>query len=105
LYDNSAPQKSLKYYKVEESKQSPNITFSKNLPTRKDQACPEMRFLDSLRHRTGSQDHHVNIPVLGQKVINYEQSNEDNFVKKYKDISSFRTDLKNLVVSKYRLQG
>jgi putative DNA primase/helicase len=60
-----------------------------------------MRFLDSERHMIGSQDKLVNMPVLDQKVINYEQSNKDNFIKKYKDISSFRTDLKILVISKY----
>jgi putative DNA primase/helicase len=60
-----------------------------------------MRFLDSERHMIGSQDKLVNMPVLDQNMVNSEQFNEDNFVKKYKYISSFRTDLKNLVRSEY----
>jgi len=60
-----------------------------------------MCFLDSERHRTGSQDNHVNTPVLDQKVINSDQPYEINCIKKDENIESFRTDLKKLVVSKY----
>jgi hypothetical protein len=41
-----------------------------------------MRFLDNKRHMTGSHDKLVNMLVLDQKVINYEQPNEDNILKK-----------------------
>ena len=60
-----------------------------------------MCFLDSERHRTGLQDNLVNMPVLDQKVINYEQSEENNILKKETNIQAFRTDLKNLVRSNY----
>ena len=41
------------------------------------------------------------MPVLDQKVINYEQYDEDNILKKDNNIQVFRTDLKNLVRSEY----
>ena len=101
MYDNSAYTLSLKYDKVKESKPSSNITISENLLTRKDQACPNMRFLDSDRHRTDTLASLSCEPVLDQKVINSEQPNEDNCVKKDRNIKAFRTELKNLVWSKY----
>ncbi len=57
--------------------------------------------LDSERQMKGSQDKPVNMPVLDQKMINYEQSNENNILKKEKNIKAFRIDLKNLVRSNY----
>ncbi len=66
-----------------------------------DLSCPNMRFSDSGRHLTGYGDKTENHPVLDQKMINSEQSNEDYFVKKDKHIISFRTDLKNFVLSNY----
>jgi putative DNA primase/helicase len=69
--------------------------------TRKDSSCPNMRFSDINSHRTGWKDNIENHPVQEQKVINSEQSNEDNILKKYNNIRAFRTDLKNLVMSKY----
>jgi putative DNA primase/helicase len=60
-----------------------------------------MRFLDSERHRTGSQDKLDNMPVLDQNMVNSEQSNEDNFVKKCENIKVFRIDLINLVMGEY----
>jgi putative DNA primase/helicase len=101
LYDNNAHPLSLKYNEVKEDKPSQKTPISENLLTRKNQACPKMLFLDSERHRTGSHNKLVNIPVLGLKVINYEQPNEDNILKKSEDIKAFRTDLKNLVRSEY----
>jgi len=100
-YDNSVHSQYTKYHKVNESEPSPNITISENLPTRRDQACPKMRFLDNERHRASSQDNLVNVPVLDQKVINYEQSEEDNIIKKDTNIKALRTDLKNLVINNY----
>jgi hypothetical protein len=41
------------------------------------------------------------MPVLDQKVINYEQSEEDNILKKDTNIKAFRIDLKNLGRSAY----
>jgi putative DNA primase/helicase len=69
--------------------------------TRKDLSCPDMRFSDISSHRTGCNDNLENHLVLDQKTINSEQSNEDNFVKKDEYIKSFRTDLKNFVISDY----
>jgi hypothetical protein len=82
---------------VKKSKPSPNITISENLLTRKDQACPKMRFLDSERHRADILASLSCEPVLDQKVINSEQPNEDNILKKDTSIKAFKTDLKNLV--------
>ena len=59
-----------------------------------------MRFSDINSHRTRYKDNIENHPVLDQKVVNSEQSNEDNILKKDKKLKSFRTDLKNLVISK-----
>jgi putative DNA primase/helicase len=101
LYDNSAYTLSLKYNEVKESKPSSNITISENLLTSKDQACHNMRFLDSGRHRAYILASLSCEPVLDQKVINSEQPNEDNCVKKFEYTKSFRTDLKNLVMSEY----
>jgi putative DNA primase/helicase len=50
---------------------------------------------------TGYKDNIENHLVQEQKVVNSEQLNEANFVKKPEDIKSFRTDLKNLVRSNY----
>ncbi len=60
-----------------------------------------MCFLDNERHRTGLQNNLVNVPVLDQKVINYEQSEENNILKKETNIQVFRTYLKNLVKNNY----
>ena len=63
----------------------------------KNLSCPNIRFSDSNSHRTGCKDDMENYLVQEQKVINSEQSDEDNFVKKNKNLSLYRTDLKNLV--------
>ena len=66
-----------------------------------DLSCPNMHFSDISSHRTGYQDNIENHPVQEQKTINSEQSNEGNILKKDTNIRSLRTDLKNLVRSKY----
>lgn len=101
MYDNSIYTLSIKCNKVNKSEPSSNITNLENLPTRENQACPKMRFLDSGCHRTGILTNLSCEPVLGQKMINYEQPDEDNCIKKFENIKIFWTDLKNLVVSKY----
>jgi len=60
-----------------------------------------MRFSDTNSHRTGYKDNIENNLVQEQKVTNSEQSNEDNLVKKFEYIKSFRTYLKNLVRNNY----
>jgi hypothetical protein len=42
-----------------------------------------MRFLDSEHHNTGILTSLSCEPVLGQKMINYEQPNDGNCVKKF----------------------
>ena len=69
--------------------------------TRKDSSCPNMRFLDSNSHLTGYKDNIESHPVQEQKVTNFEQFNEGNFIKKDEYIKSFQTDLKNFVRSDY----
>ena len=101
MYDNSTHELSLKYNKVNRSEPSSNITNSENLPTSKNQACPKLRFLDSERHRTGILTSLSCEPVLGQKMMNSEQSHENNCTKKFEYAKSFRTDLKNLVMGEY----
>jgi putative DNA primase/helicase len=68
---------------------------------RQDQACPKMRFLDSERHMKSILTSLSCEPVLGQKMMNSEQSHKNNCIKKFEHIKSFRTDLKNLVMSEY----
>jgi putative DNA primase/helicase len=70
--------------------------------TRKDSSCLNMRFLDISSLRVGYNDNIENHPVQEQKMINYEQSNEANYIKKLENIMAFKTDLKNLVTSKYK---
>ena len=60
-----------------------------------------MRFSDISSHMTGYKDNIENDLVQEQKVTNFEQFNEENFIKKDEYIKSFRTDLKNLVRSDY----
>lgn len=62
-------------------------------------ACPKMHFFDNKRDRTGSQDIHVDMPVLVQKKIISEQQNEEYSMKNLEYIMSFRDDLKKLVSS------
>jgi hypothetical protein len=83
LYDNSIYKHKIEYYKVNESEPSSNIIISENLPTRRDQAYPKMSFLDSEHHNTGILTSLSCEPVLGQKMINYEQPNDGNCVKKF----------------------
>jgi putative DNA primase/helicase len=47
--------------------------------------------------RTGSQDRHIDEPVLKQKKLISEQQNEEYGIKKLKYIRSLRADLKRLV--------
>jgi putative DNA primase/helicase len=54
---------------------------------------------------TRCEDNIENYLVQEQKVVNSEQSNEDNILKKYKDIKTFRTDLKNFVMNSYDRDG
>ncbi len=69
--------------------------------TERNLSCPTMRFFDIDRPRTGYQGNIENHPVQEQKMINSDPFNEFYFVKKYESIKSFRTDLKNLVISDY----
>ena len=57
--------------------------------TRKESSCPNTRFFDINSHRTRYKDNIENYLVQGQKVVNFEQTNETNFVKKFKYIKSF----------------
>jgi len=60
----------------------PHDHYFRKPTNKKKSTCPKMRFLDNKRHMTGSHDKLVNMLVLDQKVINYEQPNEDNILKK-----------------------
>jgi putative DNA primase/helicase len=64
-----------------------------------------MRFSDINSHRTGYKDSIENHPVQEQKVVNSEQSNEDNCIKKCENIRAFRTDLINFVMSDSNQNG
>jgi putative DNA primase/helicase len=65
---------------VLDHKNNENCVKTKN-SQHKDLSCPNMRFSESESHRTGYKDKIETHPVLHQKLINSEQSNENYCLK------------------------
>lgn len=89
------------FYKVGLGKNEKKGVFSKSPLTNNPEACPNIRHFDAGEERTGLEDKHENMPVLGQKTVFSEQPSEDNSIQKLKNLRSFKTDLKTLVTSHY----
>ncbi|QCR16562.1 phage/plasmid primase, P4 family [Methanosarcina mazei] len=87
------------YYTEDANIKGKNGKKVENSLTNNLDACPKMHFFDNKRVRTGSQDIHIDVPVLVQKKIISEQQNEEYSMKNLEYIMSFRADLKKFVSS------